>query len=277
MALTELKRRRRKIGASAWWGQRIFECPNSEATQHEAALWSSIYPGFSGRSAPEPTDVSQEPRGIDVDTARIVATYQTLDNMAYMERYPPKGVVYVRGGVRSEQAVTDKGGNTIQGIDPDDITGRSVWKLQEGSGLVMRPQVTFIARCVVNSKSIYIDQFADKLGSVNNALMAKFGQYGAGPGELLFTRMEAEPLPYNKSHYRVDYSFRWSGETGKKWNGITKSRRFQKSGITIPVFNNVGDGTDSTRIIYGVRPEDALRTAQTYDETAFWPINNMLD
>lgn len=266
---------RTQLDTKMWTVVEIWSCDNSELATNEALAWTRIPAGYSGRFAPRAVEVVGTKGGMGGTRARIIAKYRTLSNDELMLRFPPKGVVYVQGAARSQRIWVDRNGNTIQGIDDSDLTGRTSWKIFDGPDTVVKPETTFRVHAVVNSKSIWVDQYVTRLGSVNNSFMTQLGQYGASPGELLLTQMDAAPYKYNKATYFVDYYFAWTGERGKTWNQITKSRRMIKVVQTLPVFDTDGVDTETTKQSPGLMPTTVTRTAQIGESFSFTFIDGI--
>jgi len=276
MALQEIfPRESYRIGPSAWAGRRQFTCPKAETDTQVSYLWTTTYPGTSGRSAAYAAKVSANPSGHSINEAIIVVDYRTLTNDEYMERFPSKGIVYTRASSRSEAMLLDQNGNMISGVDPSDTTGKSVWKIESGPDTILRPQIVYIVHAHTSARTYYVDVFADKLGMLNSNMMTKLGQYGADAGELLFFRMEARPNPHDKVHYIVDYSFLWSGKKSTSWNELTVSRKWEKKVITVPVLNLAGKATGDTKQIYSLVPTNTTRTAKPFKSYNFLLIDSI--
>ena len=274
---------RRKLNTEMWAVTEIYSCPHAEQLSNEAALWIRVPSGFGGRMGPRAQQVTIDNDFFGKASDRIVAQYRTLTNDEYMERHPSKAIVSWRGAARGEATKEDRDGNTIEGVDKTDLTGKTQWVRTKGGNMIYKPQVVFRAHGCVSSKTIYLDQFADKLGMVNSTFMTRFGQYGAGVGELLFMRMAGEPVQSSGSKYWVDYDFLWTGEKSKKWNEMTISRRFEKHAMVRPVYNTVGVATGEKRVIYQLLPveesggalslNDTTRTATLFESANLSPIN----
>lgn len=274
MALQETHPRElQRIGPTAWAARRRFSCPTAEMQGHVSSLWQTGYPGFSGRALPVAYKIQADPNGDSLGRSSIVVHYQTLTNDEYMERHPSKGVVYVRGGSRTESLTTDANGLLMVGTDPDDASGQTEWKVDRGPDGILKPNVSFVVHAFVASKTIYVDQFIDDIGRVNSNLMTRLGQYGSSAGELLFYRLDAQPSQFNKSHYVVDYHFLWTGAKGLKWDQLAVSRKWEKRALTVPLLDASGAATGNTRGVYGLAPTSSTRTATLYESSNFMPID----
>lgn len=276
MALTEVYAPElNRIGHRAWSGRRVFECPNTEVQAQITALWDTTYPGLTGRETAYAVRVHGPFASKDVSNSILAADYRTLTNDEYMERFASKGVVYTRGSYRSEPLILDKNGLVINGIDPTDPSGQTVWKIERGPDTKLRPQTEFVVHAHVTSRSVWVDQYADRLGMLNSTFMANIGQYGAGIGEVLFYNMKSQPNQHDKSKAIVDYAFLWSGERGLKWNELTVSRKWVKRALTVPVLDDAGADTGETKKIYGSVSTSVTRTAEPFESFNFTFIDGL--
>ena len=282
MAISLLKTRTRQIGTGAWQSVEEYSCPNSQLVGEAATLWARTPAGpWSTQAAPVAVDVGYEKNayrvgGGTVPSGRIVAVYRTLTVDEYMERVTNKGVVLVKSLARGEQIVTDRDDNIIQGIDPTDITGRTVWKIVEGSSLAAKPQTVFTVHACVRSKSMYIDAFTSFLGYTNSTFMTQLGKWGAGKRELLLVQIGAQPTRYKKSHYWVDYAFLWTGERGKTWDTITLARKFERKAVQIPQLDTDGvEVTGGEKVVHTLVPTEDTREARVYTSENFDRINRL--
>jgi len=269
-----------RLDDKAWAVTEIYSAPYSEKATHEAALWARIPPGYSGREAPVAVQVTTDPEFFGgggtnaLKKSRIVAHYRTLATEEYMLRYPSKGVVLGRSYHRGEKIIRDKDGNTIQGTDPTDSTGRTVWAIVEGSEMARRPQTAFTVHAVVAGKTTYIDQFLDKLGMINNTIMSRLGKYGASAGELLFFQISFRPTRFDKGKYIVDYGFLWTGERGKTWDTVTLARKFERKAVQVPTVTYAGEeSTTNLKYTHALVPTADTHHARIYDRANFSPID----
>lgn len=268
-----------RLDTNAWSVEEHYLVPEASFQSEMAALWgrSPTVVGIpaSGRFAPQavamPTNWHYYGKGLH----RIIAQYRTLSTDEYMERYPSKGVVLMLPAMRMETIKYDKNGILVNGVDPTDPTGATVYKIVSGPSTVRRPLLVYRVHAIISSKSIWIDQHADKLGMINSNFMSRLGRYGAGKGELLFTRMAAAPLQWDKSKYVVDYDFAWTGQRGVVWNRLSVSRMFKRRVVEVPYVDSDGEETDVTRPIYAELPTDTWKYAPMYGEKNFGMINNL--
>ncbi len=279
MALSLFRTITRRLDDKAWAVTEIYGAPHSERVGHEAALWARIPPGYSGREAPIAVQVTTDTAffgggGTDALTKdRIVAQFRTPTVEEYMLRYPSKGVVHGRSYHRGDKIRTDKNGLTITGIDPTDTTGRTIWQIIEGSDMARRPQTAFTVHAIVKSKSIYIDQFIDKLGKLNSTIMTKLGRFGASAKELLFFQLAFQPTQFDKNKWIVDYGFLWTGVKGKTWDTVTLARKFTKSAVDVVLFDVDGTDTGRKKQTHSLVPTSDTRYARIYDTANLSPIN----
>ncbi len=93
------------------------------------------------------------------------------------------------------------------------------------------------------------------------------GQYGAGPKELLFVTLSANPARYDAGRfgrrYIVDYDFLWSGEKGKTWDNICVARRFEKHVIYRTMYDEAGVKTGTKRALHGLVPVEEREVGGT--------------
>ena len=266
-----------RLGTDAWGVTETWICPNAERAATETYLWGRRpdVPGVPGGGLFSPHAIRvRRQKDYHPGCTFLTAQYRALSTDEFMERYPSKGVVLVLPAMRMENIKYDKNGVLVNGIDPTDPTGATVYKIVQGPSTVRRPLLVFRVHAIVSSKSMWIDQHADKLGMVNSNFMSRLGRYGAGKGELLFNRMAAAPLPWDKSKYVVDYDFAWSGQRGVVWNKLSVSRMFKRKVVQVSRVNSAGED-DGFRDIYTKVPTDTWAYAPTYGEKNFTMINNL--
>ncbi len=270
-----LRTRTVKLDADGHGVTEIYSAPPSEWESHKASLFARIPTGYSGRSAPRAISIDRQTKALSEGYDRIIAQYRTLTNFEYCDRHPSKAYVEVLTFQRGERIITDLDGKTVQGTDPTDSTGRTVWEIVEGSDIMRRPQTVYVVKGVVRPKSIYIDAFASSIGCINDGIMARLGMWGASREELLFFRMESQPRPYNKLKYAASYWFLWSGQRGLSWNKVTKARKMERKAIKVPYLDTDGVDTGYTKDVYLLVPTTTTRYARTYKTASFIHIDSM--
>jgi len=276
MALKRILLEERQIGDDAWQVTEMYSCLDAEIASMKASLWMRRIQGLSGKMTPLAVSVKAQKSFFAKGKAMLHAVYQTPTLDQYMARYTPKGVVYVRSYAKGQQVTTDVSGKMLNGIDPDDSTGRTVWKIVRGSAAEMRPHTVYRVHAVVNSKTMYVDAFVDKVGMVNSGMMTRLGQYGAGAGELILIAMNARPLPYNKTKYVVDYDFLWSGDKGVDWNDMGLSRKFEKKAVQVEQIDTDGDAVaGGEKIHVTLVPSTSTRAVSVFKSTSFDRINRL--
>ena len=278
MAQSKLTTTTERLGTDAWGVTEIWSCLNAERATTEAYLWGRTpdVPGVpgGGRFSPHAIRVERT-KNYRQGMTHLTAQYRTLSNDEYMERYPPKGVVLGFPGFRMENIKYDKNGVLVNGIDPTDPTGRTVYKIVRGPSSVRRPLMVYRIHAIVASKSIWIDQYTDKLGMVNSSWMGNLSRWGSNKRELVFSRLGFAPLPYDKSKFVVDYDFTWTGQRGLEWNKLSISRMFMRKVVRTPVLGNDGEATSAERDLYMRVPTTTWAYAPMYAEKNFSMVNNL--
>jgi len=286
MALKELERRTRRIGKDAYAVTRIYSVPNSELNGYESSMWYSIPPGYSGRSTPYPIDISTRENFYGADKrGQLIVQYRTLTNREYMERFAPRGVLLTNTAIQARKANAYYNNVMIQGIDPDDPTGQTIWKIIRGTGLIYETTATFIVRACVSPYSTYVENMADKLGGVNSNTMWDFGSLSQ-PRHLCFTGMVTRPSQFDNSLTWVDYIFlgrrvawRPSGSTpstSSEWETI--GQKFEVATQEVPKYDADGEDTGEKSIIKLWRPADPVNWScgPVFDLTNFGLIENLV-
>jgi hypothetical protein len=273
---------RDRIGTNAYQVVETYSCPNNQLEATAAALWENIPSGqWDADNPPMCVKVRQRKNAYrrgegQVPSGQIVAVYRTLTTDELMERDPPKGVVILTSRARGDKASVDSSGRTVIGVDSDDKTGRTVWKIVSGPSVALKPQTVYRVHACVNSKSMYIDAFVDKLGCLNSNMMTRLGQYGANDGELLFEQMSMQPTRFNRKLYWVDYDFRWSGEKGKTWDQLTLARKFERKAVQVPQLDTAGEEVDGgEKLVHTLVPTDDTRQVSLYTRYSFDRINRL--
>ena len=278
MGRSKLRTNPFQLGTNAWSVEEHYVVPAASFQSEMAALWARI-PSVTGI----PASGRFAPRAVGMPTAwhyygngkhRIIAQYRTLSNDEYMERYPPKGIVLGKSAIRMERIKYDKNGVLVNGVDPTDPTGRTVYKIVAGPETVRRNLMMYRIHAIVASKSIWIDQYTDKLGMVNSSWMGNLSRWGSNKRELLFSGLSFAPLPYDKSKFVVDYDFLWDGQKGVEWNKLSISRMFKWKIAQTPRINSAGED-EGTRDIITKVPTDTWAYAPMYAEKNFSMVNNL--
>ncbi len=179
MSQNKLKTTTMRLGTDAWGVTELWSCLNAEQAATETYLWGRTpdVPGVpgGGRFSPHAVRVERT-KNYRQGMTHLTAQYRTLSNDEYMERYPPKGVVLGRSAIRMERIKYDKNGVLVSGIDPTDPTGRTVYKIVQGPETVRRNLMLYRIHAIVASKSIWVDQYTDKLGMVNGSWMGNLSR-----------------------------------------------------------------------------------------------------
>jgi len=277
MGLKLLKTRDHRIGPDAYAATRIYSVPNNELAGYRSVLWRGVASGYTGwsRYAPYPIDIATQKNEYG-DRGQIVVQYRTLTNNEYMERFPPRGILLTNAANRSRRVNADRTGQMIQGIDPSDPTGQTLWKIVHGTGLNYETMVTFVVRACVNSWQRYIEGMAKYIGSVNTNKMFDFDPYGK-PRHLRLTGMITRPSQFDNRLTWVDYVFLgkwtawrpagtsnsftqfpsptgWGGKSTDRWETI--SQKFVVATQEVPKYDADGKDTGEKSTVRLWRPAD---------------------
>ena len=272
MALTETQRLIERLSETRWRVIQTFRCPNAEADGHEAFLWYTAPQGYSSYMSCR--RVRRFPnQGRQKDWTQLVAIYETLSLQIAAGRVINVFQLSIKGSTTGKKTRKDIWGNCIEGIDPEDAKGLTIWTIEEGENIVGEGRVVYIAYGLVDSLNTYVNAFTDKIGLVNDAGMSKFGNH-TGKGQLLFDSIAAKPR--GQGQYWVWYCFIGSNKEGG-WNDECKARKHTLRIQEVPVLDADGADANKNREVKLLQPDDILNAVDLFPDANFSLINSKIE
>ena len=272
MARTQLKReRRRRIGNRAEEVERQYVCPAAEIDSHRNALWGTWATSqFGGRYMPAPIAIDSDlapggARGI------ITVRYRTLTLDEYMTRFPNRGIVGMITDTSRREVREDSDGNAVDGPDPTDTSGLTVWRAVDGQRILQQSRAMYRVHAIVDSWDKYVDGEVDGVGKYNsNQLGHIAGKLKVGTA--LLDRMTARSLDLDENLFVVDYDFAYRASG---WGEVTKSRQFTWQVRQETVKDSDGVDTSRTRDVMTFGPTSTTRSKTGYGQANFGTIESL--
>lgn len=256
--------RRSRMTRQGWHGQRAFDLPHDLAEALVPAR-GTLFPGESGPTAAVLVDWD-----LNLDSPRqgrsdLVLMYRQPTFEEWLELNAPRGVLMSRYATTMRRIKIHKGVQ-LEGQDEGDPTGRIYLKIVEGSNTVAGARGVLRVHAVVNSRSVWLDQFIDRVGKYNSTTMRHFG--GAGRKTwLLMSGLTFSPRmalgAAGQKLYTAEYDF-MINDSG--WNAPVYSRAFRLESIEL----------DADRHVSALVPTDSVTKAVLIGKANFSPIDSLL-
>ena len=208
--------------------------------------------------------------------ARYVEWYRTPTVEEFLELNAPKGVAMTTGSISIER-VKRWNGLTIEGPDPDDLTGRTVWVVTGGKNVAYHPRGVARVMAVVTKPAVWRDQWLPQLGKYNKTYMTAFGNAALALGKCLFYSMQFSPrmavgLDGSKL-YTARYDFLIHENT---WKEDVTSLAHESRVVETEVLDVNGDPIEGeTQMVATLVPTDRYRVSTLVEGANFSPINSL--